>query len=95
MRIATEKKVVEAMIKIYCKNNHGFPVLCNECSELRDYAILKLEKCNFGEKKPACKKCKIHCYPIEKRNQIKKIMRYSGKRLILKYPLITLKHILK
>ena len=71
MRIATEKKVVEAMIKIYCKNNHGFATLCNQCSELLDYAILKLEKCKFGEQKPSCKKCRIHCFNNENKILIK------------------------
>jgi len=95
MQITTEKKVVEAMIKIYCKNNHGFATLCNQCSELLDYAILKLEKCKFGEQKPSCKKCRIHCFNNENKILIKKVMRFSGRRIIFKHPILTIKHLIK
>jgi hypothetical protein len=34
--------------------------------------------------KPACKDCHIHCYTKEYRQQIRTIMAYSGKRMILR-----------
>jgi len=59
---------------------------------LKEYALERLDKCPFGDEKPACKECKIHCYDAEKRNQIKDLMRFSGPRMLLYFPYEYLRH---
>ena len=67
-RIEQEKKTVSQMVKIYCHGKkHTKEGLCEECSALLDYAYTRLEHCKFGEKKPTCKKCPIHCYKPDRK----------------------------
>lgn len=94
-RLSRESIVIEAMIRKYCKAHHyNSKALCEKCTNLLDYSNLRLEKCKFGNQKPICKKCKVHCYSPEKRDSIKKIMRWSGPRMIYSHPLYALIHFL-
>ena len=91
-----EEKTVWKMIDVYCRGHHKTSAgACTECRELKEYTALKLSKCPFGEKKPACSKCKIHCYEPEKREKIKEVMRYSGPRMITKHPILAVRHLIK
>lgn len=84
------------MIRIYCESKHGTKKqLCDECSSLEEYAHTRLEKCNFGEEKPKCKFCPIHCYKKDKREQIQQVMRFSGPRMLLRHPITALQHMFK
>lgn len=94
-RIETEKTTVKAMIEIYCKANHKQKNICEDCSKLEEYALLRTDKCKYKEAKPNCKNCKSHCYSKENRDKIKEIMRYSGSRMIYRYPILTIKHLLR
>ena len=92
-RIEREKKIIEAMIEIYCRNFHGFKEgFCHECEELLDYSHLKLEKCPFGDNKPVCNKCSVHCYKDEMKHKIKQVMKYSGPRMLYYHPVMSLYH---
>ena len=95
MSVNIEKRTIKAMIKIYCKKHHGFSELCPDCSKLHEYSSLRIERCVFGKNKPACNKCKVHCYSSEKRENIKEIMRYSGRKMLLKHPYLTFLHFVK
>jgi len=57
--------------------------LCDECGKLLLHAASKRIVCPY-DPKPSCKKCETHCYAPRYRNQIREVMRYSGKRLIQK-----------
>ena len=92
-RIERERRTLEAMIRVYCRGNHGGGAGdCLECSELRAYAGKRLEKCPFQEEKPPCAQCPIHCYQPARREQVKAVMRYSGPRMMLRHPLFALRH---
>jgi hypothetical protein len=92
-RIEREKKTIEAMVHIYCKGHHETQgKLCQECTEFLEYAIIRLDKCPFQENKSTCGKCLIHCYKPEMKEKVKKIMRYSGPRILLKHPSLALHH---
>ncbi|KEI07505.1 nitrous oxide-stimulated promoter family protein [Clostridium botulinum] len=92
-KIQKEKEIVELMIKIYCRKNHNSKEqLCNECRALKEYAHIRLSKCSFGENKSSCGKCSIHCYKKDMREKIKKVMKFSGPRLIVYSPLALIKH---
>src|SRR5437899_5794638 len=69
-RLAREWKTVDAMVHIYCRDQHG-GALCSDCQQLMSYVSLRLERCRFGRDKPTCAKCPVHCSQRERRNQIK------------------------
>jgi hypothetical protein len=50
-RITREKKIVELMIRLYCKRKERNRELCPACQDLLKYAHARLEHCPFGEKK--------------------------------------------
>lgn len=95
MILTTEKRTISAMMKIYCKDHHGSASLCSECNALLDYACKRIDHCTFGVDKPACNKCPIHCYALVKREKIKEVMRYSGKKMPLRHPYLSLRHLMK
>ncbi len=91
-----EQHVVEEMIRLYCKKNHGLinGEMCQECKELVEYAKLRSEKCPFMKEKTFCANCKVHCYKPEKREKIRKVMRYSGPRMIFYHPILAMWHLI-
>jgi len=93
--IEKEKRTVELMIELYCKKKHGAKVLCSDCNELKNYAFARLDNCLYGNEKPACKDCKVHCYKLEMRNRIKIVMRYVGPRMFYLYPIDFILHKMK
>lgn len=58
--------------------------LCPDCSNFVQYAIQKRYKCPLEAEKPSCKHCRIHCYAPEQRALVKKIMAWSGRRMIMR-----------
>lgn len=98
-RLQREFKTVKSMIEIYCrkkhisKGAHKTMAPCVECSKLIDYAQTRLEACKFGSNKAVCAKCKVHCYKPEMREEIKKVMRIAGPRMIYKHPIMLVRHV--
>jgi flavodoxin len=94
-RIQREKRTIDKMVHVYCKGNHKTKgnQLCAECSEFLAYALLRLDKCPFQEEKSTCGKCLVHCYQPQMREKAKKVMRYSGPRLLLRAPGLALHHV--
>ncbi len=90
-----EKKVVSLMITLYCRKNHGGESLCPECAALRDYAMLRSDKCPFMETKTFCSNCRVHCYKKEMREKIREVMRFSGPRMILYHPVLAIRHVIE
>lgn len=83
------------MIHIYCKDNHtSGDVLCDECTELHEYASRRLMNCPYHEDKPVCSECPIHCYKEEMKQRIKTVMRYAGPKMIYKHPYLAIMHLL-
>ncbi|MGL5562027.1 MAG: nitrous oxide-stimulated promoter family protein [Tannerellaceae bacterium] len=93
--IEQEKRTVELMITLYCKKKEGNQELCMQCQELLDYAMARLSKCPFGEKKSTCRLCPVHCYKPLMRAKMRKVMRYSGPRMLLYNPAAAIKHLFK
>ncbi|HZK56107.1 MAG TPA: nitrous oxide-stimulated promoter family protein [Desulfosporosinus sp.] len=90
-----ERTTLQMMIRHYCKvHHHSARVLCSECQGLSDYALTRLASCKFGENKPTCGKCTVHCYKPEMRKRIIEIMRYSGPRMLLIHPVIAIRHLI-
>jgi hypothetical protein len=93
-RLNTEKKVFRDMVVLYCKKNHTVNSPCEECKKIIDYGFKKIEICPYGESKPFCSKCSIHCYEKNMQKKVKEIMRYSGPRIIFYHPIASLKHLI-
>lgn len=92
-RMDRERRTVDAMIHIYCKGHHDTKgELCPECGALRDYAFVRLDRCKFGEEKPTCGNCTVHCYRPDMRERVRAVMRYSGPRMVLRHPVLAIAH---
>lgn len=93
-RIENEKAVVAKMIRLYCRHKLGLTEPNEEYTELLRYAEQRLTRCKFGEQKPACKRCPIHCYRSDMRAKIREVMRWAGPRMIIYDPVAAIKHLL-
>ena len=84
------------MILIYCNKNHSkTKTLCKDCLKLSLYAEKRLFNCPYGENKPTCENCDIHCYKPNVREKIKKVMKYSGPHMAYKHPIMSIFHLLR
>lgn len=92
--LARERLTMEKMVGIYCADHHGdkgMP-LCAACREFLDYAERRLDKCPYGEDKPTCSNCPVHCYKPAQREQARRIMRYAGPRMLWRHPWLAITH---
>lgn len=104
-RIFREKRCIEVMTQIYCREHHqhmqhvqvnrgkcdnGF---CVGCMQLLEYSQKRLDHCPYQEGKTTCFKCPTHCYKPAMREQIRKVMRFSGPRMPLRHPFFSITHI--
>lgn len=87
-----ELKTLEAMIAMYCRHHHGGRPLCPECTTLAEYARRRLERCVFGDAKPTCANCVVHCYKPDMRERVRVMMRWSGPRMIFRHPVLAIVH---
>lgn len=94
-RIEREKRIVEKMIGIYCRHKEGNESICQSCSELVAYAHQRLSHCVYGEEKPTCRRCPIHCYRQDMAERMREVMRYSGPRMMIYAPLTAIGHFLR
>ena len=93
-RMMRERKTIKLMIELYCKDHHKKDSRsCEDCGALLDYVYLRLQRCLFADKKPACSKCPIHCYSPDMKDRIRSVMKYSGPRLIKHNPMLSLRHL--
>jgi Nitrous oxide-stimulated promoter len=93
-------KVIVKFVGIHCADRHRgeersslssemaelFPKgvsLCADCRALVEYALLKRRRCPL-DPKPACKHCHVHCYGSEHREKMKRIMAFSGRKMIMR-----------
>ena len=91
-----EKRMVSQMILLYCRKNHNTPGgLCPQCRKLDDYARARSEHCPFMETKTFCSNCRVHCYRSEMREEIRKVMRFSGPRMIFYHPVAAIRHVVE
>ncbi len=94
-RLKREHDTLTCMTKIYCSDHHDRQDggLCDSCSTLMAYSETRLAKCPYGDAKPTCAKCPIHCYKKEKREQVRVVMRYGGPRMPWRHPIRALTHV--
>jgi len=73
--------------------NDNAPCLCPDCQKLLAHALVKRAVCPM-QPKPACKHCPKHCYHPRYRQEIREVMKYSGRKLVLRGRLDYLLHLL-
>lgn len=93
-RIAREKLTIKRMIAIYQQQCTAANTDNTHYEQLFDYAMKRLDRCPFGEEKPACKQCPIHCYQPKQREEMKQIMRWAGPRMLWRHPILTYFHLM-
>ena len=96
VRRAREFKTIATMLRMYCSAHHnsGKACLCPDCAALHDYAWRRLERCVFGEDKPTCVNCAVHCYSAAMRERVRQVMRWAGPRMLLRHPVLAIRHLL-
>jgi hypothetical protein len=93
-RLDRERRTMDAMVRLYCRDHHGTRgEPCGECGELREYAFARLERCRYGDGKPTCANCPVHCYRPDMRERVREVMRYSGPRMMLRHPYLAVAHL--
>lgn len=94
-RITREKRTIHTMIGMYCRGRHGTRGrICPVCAGLRAYADQRIDKCPWLPQKPTCAGCPVHCYKPDRREEARRMMRWSGPRMLWTHPLLTLLHYL-
>jgi len=104
-RLGREQKTMRHMVAIYCRDHHDHghdrnrdrdrhdDLPCAGCREFLAYAGRRLEKCPYGEGKPTCANCPIHCYKRDPREFARTVMRYAGPRMLWRHPWLALMHL--
>ncbi|MCG9748130.1 nitrous oxide-stimulated promoter family protein [Shewanella sp. cp20] len=95
-KLLREFKTIAAMVHIYCKDHcpaKGDVPNCPECSEFLEYAHTRLDRCPYGQDKPTCNKCPVHCYKPEPKAKAREIMIYAGPRMLLPHPIMAIRHL--
>ena len=92
-----EKRVVAEMIALYCRDNHTGRrgALCPDCAALTAYAHARSDSCPFMENKTFCSNCRVHCYSGDMRERIRRVMCYSGPRMLRTHPILAVRHLLE
>ena len=96
VRRARELATIQAMVRMYCRG-HAHDCggsLCADCGGLMEYATRRLERCVFGDAKPTCANCVVHCYSAEMRERVRVVMRWAGPRMLLRHPILGITHLL-
>jgi RNase P subunit RPR2 len=91
-------RLLGKFVEVYCAAKHpgadrsavGLPaelaprLLCQECASFLEYAVSRRVRCPLEAEKPTCKHCRIHCYDQQRREKVREIMSYVGRRLVMR-----------
>lgn len=96
VRRARALKTISVMVHMYCRgHDHAERTpLCPQCSQLLAYARRRLERCVFGDDKPTCADCLVHCYRTDMRERMRAVMRWAGPRMLLRHPVLAIAHMM-
>lgn len=94
-KIEQDKRTILSMIEIYCQRHLHTDEIPEEYRQLGEYACRRLDLCRYGEAKPACKDCSVHCYRKDMRDKMKRVMRWVGPRMLIYSPKRAFRHLLQ
>ncbi|MEG1030129.1 MAG: nitrous oxide-stimulated promoter family protein [Brevundimonas sp.] len=86
-RLSRELETIKAMVRIWCRQHHANQSAAADASK-------RLASCPYGEEKPTCENCQIHCYGPAEREQARVMMRYAGPRMMIYHPIRAVRHLL-
>lgn len=96
--VPKEKEIIRKTFGVYCQSHHKTAdgkTLCPKCTALLATVMLKIQRCPYGITKPICERCDRPCFGAKPTEEFRAIMSGSQKRMLLKHPVMTLKHKLK
>ncbi len=95
-KLLYEYKTMSAMVQIYCKAHHHAACVeqCEDCQAFLEYAHTRLDRCPYGQDKPTCNKCPVHCYKPHMKAKAREIMIFAGPRMLLPHPIMAIRHLL-
>lgn len=95
VRRMRELKTIATMVRMYCRSHGHEPrrPLCASCTTLLEYSTRRLDRCVFGDAKPTCANCVVHCYRADMREQIRMVMKWAGPRMLFRHPLMAILHL--
>lgn len=98
-RLDRELATMERMVRLYCRAHHSADPAqgagpCATCAEFLEYAGTRLAKCPYGEDKPTCARCPVHCYKQAPREFAREVMRWAGPRMLFRHPYLAIRHLL-
>ncbi len=98
-RLQRDQKTLDLMIEMYCRDKHDHKKdhenkNCADCTALKEYAHLRLEKCPYQEQKTICANCLTHCYQKAMREKVREVMIYAGPRMLILHPILTIHHLI-
>jgi hypothetical protein len=92
--VARERRTMSLMVADWCREHHPVhDAPCEECRTFLAYADARLDRCPYGEDKPTCANCPIHCYNREPREFARRVMRFAGPRMLLRHPVLAVLHL--
>jgi hypothetical protein len=91
-------RLIGKFVEVYCSGKHEKSVrksvvlpsglaeriICPDCEAFFEYAVTKRMRCPLEAEKPTCKHCRIHCYDKQRREKVREIMSYAGRRLMMR-----------
>jgi len=95
-RVRREKKTIGVMVAMYCRAHHcpgEAGGLCRQCRDLLAYAEARIDRCVFRDSKPACNRCRVHCYGRQMRDEVRSVMRFAGPRMMGAHPVLAVMHL--
>ena len=95
-KLLREYQTIAAMVEIFCKahKHNANPVSdCQECQDFLVYAHTKLDRCPYGQDKPTCNKCPVHCYKPHVKAKAREIMVFAGPKMLLPHPIMAIRHL--
>ncbi|QFU24726.1 nitrous oxide-stimulated promoter family protein [Shewanella eurypsychrophilus] len=94
-KLLREFQTIQAMVEIYCRaHKHGDMSDCQACQEFLQYAHTRLDRCPYGQEKPTCNKCPVHCYKPHMKEKAREIMIFAGPKMLLPHPIMAIRHLL-
>ena len=92
--IPKEKANIRQTFNLYCHKNHGTEEgrLCPKCTALLATVMTKIARCQYGITKPICDRCEAPCFGEKQTKEFLEIMDSSQKGMLLKHPIMTVKH---
>lgn len=95
-KLLYEYRTIAAMVQIYCRAHHRqeTQISCEECLSFLEYAHTRLDRCPYGQDKPTCNKCPVHCYKPHMKVKAREIMIFAGPRMLLPHPIMAIRHLL-